>query len=180
MRYGESMSGPRDAPFAAVHTDRRSLRSRRAGLPGPMAARDDGSSVVGILPFSRHRTTGLVNMQWVTCSQRHAILGREGEYPARSSSSCRHLPGGEGGAGTKVSRQIERRDAFRKVEIYLPKVLHVDQTGARDLDYETDLLAAIDWRDYDPAPVVARMPENPLESAAQPPSVLHRMRMQWT
>lgn len=78
-----------------------------------------------------------------------------------------HLAATGDAVEAKVSRPVHRRDTFQKVEIYLPKVLHVDATGARDLDYETDLLAAIDWRGYDPAPVVGRIPENPLEAAAQ-------------
>jgi len=35
-----------------------------AGLPGPIAVRDGGSAVVGILPFADHCITVIVNMQW--------------------------------------------------------------------------------------------------------------------
>jgi type III restriction enzyme len=37
----------------------------------------------------------------------------------------------------------------------------------RDLDYETDTLAAIDWRDFDPAAIAARIPENAQAAASQ-------------
>jgi len=43
----------------------------------------------------------------------------------------------------------------------------VDGGKVRDLDYETDLLAAIDWRGYDPAGVVKVIPENAQEAVSQ-------------
>ncbi len=42
-----------------------------------------------------------------------------------------------------------------------------DGGKVRDLDYETDLLAAIDWRGYDPAGVVQVIPENAQEAVSQ-------------
>lgn len=53
--------------------------------------------------------------------------------------------GGTTGAGE--ARKLERRAAFKSLQIYLPKVLKVEAGEVRDLDYETDILAAIDWRD---------------------------------
>ncbi|MDO5656776.1 MAG: DEAD/DEAH box helicase family protein [Paracoccus sp. (in: a-proteobacteria)] len=74
----------------------------------------------------------------------------------------------EGGAtNTGTARKIERRAAFQSLQIYLPKVLKVEAGDVRDLDYETDILAAIDWRDFSPAGVVAEMPDNPAQVAAQ-------------
>ncbi|HTN40764.1 MAG TPA: hypothetical protein VLZ84_06400, partial [Asticcacaulis sp.] len=67
-------------------------------------------------------------------------------------------------APLKIARKIERREAFRTTEIYLPKVLWVDgpevESAVRELDYETDVLAAIDWRGFDPAAVADSIPEN--------------------
>lgn len=41
---------------------------------------------------------------------------------------------------------ISRREAFRSTRIFLPKVLHSDGAGGwRDLDYDRDILAEIDW-----------------------------------
>jgi type III restriction enzyme len=74
--------------------------------------------------------------------------------------------GGEAGSA-KVARKIGRRDDFKKVEIYLPKVLRIEDGGARELDYETDLLAAIDWRGFDPAPIAASIPDNAHAVTAQ-------------
>ncbi len=75
--------------------------------------------------------------------------------------------GGSDANKDKVARKIERRDTFKKVEIYLPKVLLVEGTSARELDYETDVLAHIDWRGFDAAPIAAKIPDNPLSVTAQ-------------
>lgn len=77
------------------------------------------------------------------------------------------VAGGAVNASGGTSRPVQRRDSFRKVEIYLPRVLRVADGIARDLDYETDLLAAIDWRGYDPSAIVQRIPDNPIETATQ-------------
>lgn len=74
----------------------------------------------------------------------------------------------EGGTtGGGEARKVERRAAFKSLQIYLPKVLKVEAGEVRDLDYETDILAAIDWRDFSPADVVADIPDNPAQVAAQ-------------
>lgn len=75
--------------------------------------------------------------------------------------------GGSDANQTKVARKVERRDNFKDVEIYLPKVLVVDVAGARELDYETDVLANIDWRDFDAAPIAATIPDTPLAVTTQ-------------
>lgn len=66
-----------------------------------------------------------------------------------------------------TARKVERRADFKNLQIYLPKVLKVEAGEVRDLDYETDILAAIDWRDFSPAAVVAEIPDNPTQVAAQ-------------
>src|SRR6185437_11784304 len=54
-----------------------------------------------------------------------------------------------GKTATKVPRiVIARADAFKDRRILLPRVLHADEgppSGWRDLDYEADILSAIDW-----------------------------------
>ncbi|GJL88033.1 MAG: hypothetical protein DHS20C03_17420 [Minwuia thermotolerans] len=70
-------------------------------------------------------------------------------------------------ANPGVARRIERRAEHKNLKIYLPKVLQVEGTEQRDLDYETDILAAIDWRDYSPESVVAAIPDNPKQAAGQ-------------
>ena len=57
------------------------------------------------------------------------------------------------------SSYIERRDKFKKLKIYLPKVLSVSNE-ARELDYETDILSQIDWRNYNPDEIVKTIPRN--------------------
>ncbi|MBP2431501.1 DEAD/DEAH box helicase [Bradyrhizobium elkanii] len=73
----------------------------------------------------------------------------------------------------KGSRKIKRRAAFSSHQIFLPKVLLVDGDGARDLDYETDVLSRIDWRGYDPKDIAARIPENAQAAESQ----LQRIRL---
>jgi type III restriction enzyme len=72
-----------------------------------------------------------------------------------------------------TSRTIQRRAAFKSTEIYLPKVLLVAQDEVRDLDYETDVLAAIDWRAFDPVDLANRIPENAQAAESQ----LQRIRL---
>lgn len=73
----------------------------------------------------------------------------------------------------KGSRSIKRRPAFQTTEIYLPKVMIVDGDDIRELDYDHDILSALDWRGFDPGPIALRIPEN-----AQPPeSQLQRIRL---
>jgi type III restriction enzyme len=74
---------------------------------------------------------------------------------------------GEGGDTGGNARKIGRRPAFAKTEIYLPKVMVVDGGAARDLDYETYVLSAIDWRGFDPAEIAARIPENAQAAESQ-------------
>lgn len=59
-----------------------------------------------------------------------------------------------------TARQIKRRPKFGKTEIYLPRVMIEDEGDVRELDYETDILSAIDWRDFDPKAIVTSIPEN--------------------
>ena len=67
----------------------------------------------------------------------------------------------------KATRKIRRRDTFAKTEIYLPRVLRVENGQARNLDYETDVLAQIDWRGFDPKEIVQSIPENAQKAESQ-------------
>lgn len=76
------------------------------------------------------------------------------------------------GAG-KATRLITRRPKFAKTDIYLPKVMIVEGGQARELDYETDILSAIDWRGFDPQAIAERVPENAQAAESQ----LQRIRL---
>ncbi|AEK57839.1 conserved hypothetical protein [Acidithiobacillus caldus SM-1] len=65
------------------------------------------------------------------------------------------------------TRTINRRPEFATTEIYLPKVMVLENGEARDLDYETDVLSAIDWRDFDPKDIAERIPENAQTAESQ-------------
>lgn len=80
---------------------------------------------------------------------------------------------GEGKASGKVTRRIGRRPAFATTEIYLPRVMRVEDGAARELDYETDVLSVIDWRGFDPEDIAMRIPENAQAAESQ----LQRIRL---
>ena len=80
---------------------------------------------------------------------------------------------GDGTANAKVTRKINRRPALAKTDIYLPKVMIVDESEVRDLDYETDILSAIDWRGFNPQELANRVPENAQAAESQ----LQRIRL---
>ena len=70
-------------------------------------------------------------------------------------------------------RTIQRRPKFAKTQIYLPQVMFVQNNEARELDYEMDILAQIDWRGFDISKIAADIPGN-----AQPPeNQLQRIRL---
>lgn len=73
----------------------------------------------------------------------------------------------DAGGGTGVARPIKRRPVFAKTEIYLPKVMIIEGDQPRELDYETDILAHIDWRGFDPAKIAASIPTNAQEAESQ-------------
>lgn len=74
---------------------------------------------------------------------------------------------------SRVTRAINRRPAFATTEIYLPRVMIVEDGKARELDYETDVLAGIDWRGFDPKDIAAHIPENAQSAESQ----LQRIRL---
>jgi type III restriction enzyme len=76
-------------------------------------------------------------------------------------------------ASGKAARSLKRRPAFASTEIYLPKVMIVEDGEVRDLDYETDVLSAIDWRGFDPKAIAERVPENAQAAESQ----LQRIRL---
>lgn len=47
--------------------------------------------------------------------------------------------------GSAAGRRIERRKEFADLRIFLPRVLWVDESGVRLLDYERDILSRIPW-----------------------------------
>ena len=65
------------------------------------------------------------------------------------------------------SRKIKRRKNFSSNQIYLPKVLFVEDNDLRDLDYETDVLSSIDWRGFNPKKIADRIPENAQAAESQ-------------
>lgn len=77
------------------------------------------------------------------------------------------ISGDEVAAQSNVTRTIDRRAVFSSTEIYLPRVLVSEGERVRDLDYETDVLSAIDWRGFDPSDIVARIPANAQAAESQ-------------
>lgn len=77
------------------------------------------------------------------------------------------IPQGGAAPNPGIARKIERRPGLQNLKIYLPRVLRMDGGTLRELDYETDILAAIDWRIWSPSAVAAAIPDNPKQAAAQ-------------
>ena len=60
----------------------------------------------------------------------------------------------EGTGVERVQRTIERKQGYRDVDIFLPRVLHKQGRTWRELNYERDILSAIDWHQLGPvAPI---------------------------
>ncbi len=64
------------------------------------------------------------------------------------------------GGGQRGPRDIPRRPTFAKTDIYLPQVLRVDADKVRELDYEQDILFALDWNGLDLGPLADKVPAN--------------------
>jgi len=58
-----------------------------------------------------------------------------------------HIRDGGSGETPDGPRKIERRQAFRKLRVFLPLVLWTGDAQPRPLDYEADILYRIDWDD---------------------------------
>lgn len=67
----------------------------------------------------------------------------------------------------RETRKLPRRGRFTNIDIFLPKVLAVSGDEIRDLDYETDILASVDWTGFDSAALAAKIPENAQAAEAQ-------------
>ena len=52
--------------------------------------------------------------------------------------------GGENGHGTTL-QEIKRRKPYRKLDIFLPRVLHKDGEKWRPIDYDRDILGSLNW-----------------------------------
>ena len=64
------------------------------------------------------------------------------------ASSVRGIIGGGKGRTTKPL-EIKRREGFRKIPpILLPRILHKEKKDFRLLDYERDILGALDWKEF--------------------------------
>lgn len=59
-----------------------------------------------------------------------------------------------------AARKIPRRKEFMTLPIFLPKVLRTTKEEARELDYETDILYPLDWRDLNLSKFVKSIPED--------------------
>lgn len=58
------------------------------------------------------------------------------------------------------TRTIQRRDKFKALKIYLPRVMTGDGDNRRELDYATDILARLDWDDCKADTFAEKIPED--------------------
>jgi len=60
----------------------------------------------------------------------------------------------EGTGAARVQRTIKRKPKYREMDIFLPRVLHKQGQSWQELNYERDILRAIDWYQLGPvAPI---------------------------
>ena len=59
---------------------------------------------------------------------------------------------GDGGAPKKIS--VERRGKYKRLKIFLPQVLHKEGRNWRPIDYDRDILSAVNWNKIDGGGVV--------------------------
>ena len=71
------------------------------------------------------------------------------------------------------ARPVPRRNAFAKTEVYLPLVLRVTDDQTRPMDYEEDILFALDWQGTDVSALVAKIPNN----VTSPEHQMRRIRL---
>jgi len=86
--------------------------------------------------------------------------GGLGDFVLRTSQDDEEASG-------KTYRRIDRRHVFASTEIYLPKVMSVSNGEIRELDYDADILSAIDWRGFDAKPIADGLPENAQAAESQ-------------
>ncbi len=53
------------------------------------------------------------------------------------------------GADAPKKKTVQRRSKYKKLNIFLPQVLHKDGKKWRPIDYDRDILSALDWADID-------------------------------
>ncbi len=55
---------------------------------------------------------------------------------------------------TQQINKVQRREDFKKINIYLPKVMATRDGEIQELDYETDILAKVDWSKFDSSEIL--------------------------
>ena len=104
-----------------------------------------------------------------------AVVGaiKEGLEQDGLGDLVRQIVQADGSGKGQTARKIKRRPAVASTEIYLPKVMFAEDGQVRDLDYETDVLSAIDWRGFDPHRIADGIPDNAQAAEGQ----LQRIRL---
>lgn len=69
--------------------------------------------------------------------------GLEQDGMADVAEQIREIDGG--GKGKTERRKLQRREKYRGLDVYLPLVNWVDESGSRLLEYERDILPRVDW-----------------------------------
>jgi type III restriction enzyme len=66
-------------------------------------------------------------------------------------------PGSGASTNTIAKRKVQRRDEFRKLEVFLPVVNWCESDTSRPLDYEQDILLDLDWPNLKLDPLIERL-----------------------
>ena len=91
--------------------------------------------------------------------------GLEQDGMADLADEVRNNSDDNGGGGK--GRLVSRRKGFEDIEIFMPVINWVDGATVRPLDYEQDVLLAIEWKAIDLAPLAKLIPKNVQQGASQ-------------
>ena len=98
-------------------------------------------------PDAKRTGVDALDSAWVFCSDLSVKDAVEGVRDGLDEEGMGDLKGQIRGGGVPAeTRTVDRRDAHKGARILIPRVTHDDGKGvARELDFEADILGAIDW-----------------------------------
>ena len=96
----------------------------------------------------RIKKSPALNRCYIYCYNQDVSKAVEGVRAGLENEGLAGLGGsirgnGEGDAPKKIT--ISRRKEYKKLRIFLPQVLHKEGTGWRQIDYDRDILNAVNW-----------------------------------
>ncbi len=148
-----------DCPFAYVLCSLAASRNLSAMtqlmgriLRQPQATKTGLAALDECYIFCYHTQTGAV-VQAIKNSLEAAGM-------ADMVTSLRIADNGSSGGANLAARAIHRRPALHNLQVFLPRVLKVENEITRHLDYEQDIVYYIDWQQVNYDTLIQRIPDN--------------------